>query len=101
MKQVDTLETCHRLFKQLAIPSVFFWDLYCIYMTIGSAEHSICDGKLSSLGFLRANDQLFDLYQGSVELQDMFLQRDVICKRKYGFLQYFRWLHCDSPIATF
>lgn len=60
-------------------------DIIYTMMTVVSARHNICDGKFSSLGHLRADDQSFKFYQGSVELWDMFLQRDVICRRKRGF----------------
>lgn len=49
-----------------------------------SAEHHIYDGQLSSLGHLKDGDQAFNLHDGSVDLQGMFLQRYVICRRKHS-----------------
>ena len=53
------------------------------------AQHDICDKQFSSVGHFRADDQAFNLYQGSAEIQDTFLQRDVICRRKGGYTPTF------------
>ena len=53
------------------------------------AQHNICDKQFSSVGHFRADDQAFNLYQGSVEFQDTFLQRDVIYRRKGGYTPTF------------